>query len=169
MIQAFDLSGRVDDTWAYNGTTWSNLGIADRPGVREAHGMTADTVHQRILVFGGNDNNLALYDDTWSFQYFGGVSESCSTGFDGDGDGLLGCADPDCWGRCLPQCAPFSTPSWPTDCDPTAPRCGDGVCNSALEGRRICPQDCGAPVARCGDFLCDSPETIASCPGDCTP
>ena len=56
-------------------------------------------------------------------------------GPDSDGDGLAGCADPDCSGRCTPWCPPHAT------CDPTTPHCGDGVC-SEVENYDICPTDC---------------------------
>lgn len=97
--------------------------------------------------------------ETWEFG-FGPVREQCTTGLDGDDDGLAGCDDPDCWGYCNPECPPGAT------CPADAARCGDGVCNEALESARICPQDCeSTPV--CGDFLCFDGETPASCPGDC--
>ena len=65
---------------------------------------------------------------------------------DVDGDGAIGCADPDCAGACM--------------------TCGDGACGP-LDTCRLCPADCGACPAVCGDFLCDGPETGASCPSDC--
>jgi hypothetical protein len=71
--------------------------------------------------------------------------EACDTGFDGDGDGQIGCADPDCDALCAP--------------------CGDGVC-SAFESCALCPADCGT-CQLCGDRRCDPGETCASCPGDC--
>jgi hypothetical protein len=93
----------------------------------------------------------------------------CLGGFDGDGDGLIGCDDPDCWGRCTPLCPPDSTPDWPDDCDTALPHCGDGVCNPNLETQRLCPGDCGPPPEICGDFICEGAEDETSCPGDCTP
>jgi len=30
--------------------------------------------------------------------------ETCAPGEDADGDGLAGCADPDCWETCWPAC-----------------------------------------------------------------
>jgi hypothetical protein len=34
-----------------------------------------------------------------------GNEERCDGG-DGDGDGLVDCADPDCWWKCTPACPP---------------------------------------------------------------
>lgn len=63
-------------------------------------------------------------------------------------------------------CAPLCPPGAP--CDAAAPRCGDGACNSDIEGCRLCPGDCGACTAVCGDNFCDPGETAASCKGDCS-
>ncbi len=56
-----------------------------------------------------------------------------------------------------------------TDCGPcmTAPRCGDGTCNST-ETCSSCPADCMPCMARCGDGTCNGTETCASCAADCT-
>jgi len=62
--------------------------------------------------------------------------DDCSQALDGDGDGLIGCADPDCWGYCTPECPPGAV------CSPTAARCGDGACNPSLENGQLCPADC---------------------------
>ena len=62
-----------------------------------------------------------------------------------DGDGLRGCADPDCWASCG--------------------ACGNGTCDP-LETCSSCPSDCMC-AALCGDLVCGGGETKASCPGDC--
>ena len=87
--------------------------------------------------------------------------DTCVLGSDVDADGLVGCADPDCWGYCTPLCPPD------TSCDPSAARCGDGTCGP-VEDCRVCPGDCGACTSICGDFLCEVAETAMSCPGDCS-
>jgi hypothetical protein len=73
----------------------------------------------------------------------------------------VGCDDPDCWSYCTPLCPPG------VDCAPELSRCGDGMCNDALESCRMCPEDCACDPA-CGDFFCDSGESAETCPGDCT-
>ena len=61
---------------------------------------------------------------------------SCEDGVDEDLDTLTDCDDPDCAARCTPHCPPGAT------CADTLPRCGDGVCNAALEDTALCPGDC---------------------------
>jgi len=102
---------------------------------------------------------VVVDDETWAYGY-GPVREQC-TGLDGDGDGLVGCDDPDCWGFCTPECPPDAT------CPVDADGCGDGVCSPWLESPRLCPADCGDPAPLCGDHFCDPGESVADCPGDC--
>ncbi|MBK7540042.1 MAG: hypothetical protein IPI49_32745 [Myxococcales bacterium] len=78
-----------------------------------------------------------------------------------DRDGLIGCADPDCWAYCSPFCPPGQP------CDAADRRCGDGTCSAALETCQACPQDCGACPSVCGDYACTAGESAASCAGDC--
>ena len=137
------------DFWEWNGTTWSELfALNSSP----AGGVLAyDARHSTMLLDG--------------FAYLSWESatphEVCDSGFDVDGDGLIGCADPDCWGSCTPLCPPDAS------CDPAAPHCGDGTCGP-IESCRLCPQDCGTCAPICGDTFCDPGETITSCPGDCS-
>jgi cysteine-rich repeat protein len=157
------------ETWEYDGATatWTQITpIGSTPSPRKYHAMAYDAARGRAVLFSGNDGD---YDgETWTFQYrAGGMNEACHLGLDGDKDGRVGCADPDCWAYCTPTCPPRSTPGWPSDCSTAAPHCGDGVCNAYLESPRLCPADCGAPTPVCGDFLCDAGETAATCPGDC--
>jgi hypothetical protein len=35
--------------------------------------------------------------------------ETCTDGLDDDGDGLVGCDDPDCWWACTPACPPHAS------------------------------------------------------------
>jgi hypothetical protein len=116
-----------------------------------------------FVPYGGNGESGAL-GDTWRFRFeqANPADERCLYGIDGDGDGKIGCADPDCFGSCQPDCNPTTM-----TCDPAAPHCGDGTCQSTLETKRLCPADRGAATVQCGDFLCESPETTATCPGDC--
>jgi hypothetical protein len=98
-----------------------------------------------FMLFGGSAG--APLHDTWLFRPFdpAALDDGCRLGFDGDGDGQIGCADADCSALCA--------------------RCGDGVC-SAAESCRLCPADCG-DCQLCGDLLCDPGESCTSCPGDC--
>jgi hypothetical protein len=88
-------------------------------------------------VFGGHGLSGDL-DDTWELSYEGPLQpiEACALATaDDDGDGLAGCTDPDCWGRCAPLCLPGAA------CPVSLPRCGDGTC-AAVEDPFLCPADC---------------------------
>ena len=146
----------LDDTWEWDGTRWSPIAVDATPGGRVNHGAEFDAARGHIITFGGGATWIYGLDSRQP-------EETCMFGLDGDRDGLIGCADPDCWARCTPLCPPG------TRCDRDAPRCGDGVCNEQLETCRLCPGDCGACPALCGDHVCDPPEGHATCPGDCLP
>lgn len=153
-------SGSLGDVWEWNGTAWNAVAAGGSPDARLGHSLSYDAARGQSVMFGGTTDGVA--GDTWLYR-FSGVDqpEGCLYGFDGDGDSLVGCADPDCAGYCAPVCNPdLST------CPAAAPRCGDGMCQP-IETKRLCPSDCGAPAAVCGDFLCDSSEAAATCPGDC--
>jgi hypothetical protein len=95
-----------------------------------------DPIHHELVRYGG-DALSGSADDTWVLRWESLVaSERCVLAdADDDGDGLVGCADPDCWARCASQCPPG------TSCPPTASHCGDGVCDP-IEDKFICPMDC---------------------------
>lgn len=119
-------SGTVLSEW--DGAAWqplpsqipASLGI---PFVYDSFGA-------RFIVLPGDGS---VQQGRWTYP--GEVDETCMSGVDADGDGLAGCADPDCWARCTPYCSPGAP------CDPNAPHCGDGTCNVALE-QGVCPADC---------------------------
>jgi hypothetical protein len=145
------------DTWEWNGSVWSQPQVTGSPpGIDEndmGQLMTYDALEESVL--------LAAPSGTWRLQWESArLHEVCELGYDVDGDGLAGCADPDCWGFCAPMCPPNAP------CAASAPHCGDGTCG-AVETCRLCPQDCGACTPVCGDFHCDPGETTISCPGDC--
>jgi cysteine-rich repeat protein len=140
--------------------------LSNRPPQQLQHAASYDALRRELVIL-GKDAPVSPASTTleiWRLQYRvpGAVPESCLFGRDVDGDTLIGCDDPDCWGFCTPLC-PFGA-EW-CQADP-GPRCGDGQCNPYLENHRLCPSDCSA-AALCGDFFCDAPETAATCPGDC--
>ena len=151
----------ADDTWQWNGVNWFPIAVSLTPGPRRGHTMAYDGVHQRMVVHGAEAFLGAAARETWAFTYESPLLDDRCDGSDGDGDGVVACADPDCGGRCDPVCDVTS----PCD-DPPPPRCGDGVCD-VLEDCRLCPVDCGACPAVCGDWHCDPGETCNTC-GDCS-
>jgi cysteine-rich repeat protein len=149
----------LDDTWEFDGTSWQQLVLASRPPARSRHVLV---VTPGGLSASGGQAGSTYFDDVWRLRWDTFArGENCIAGHDGDGDGLAGCEDDDCWLACRPLCPPG------TACPMDAPHCGDGVCG-AVESCRSCPGDCG-PCERCGDAICDGAEDQASCPGDCTP
>lgn len=153
------------DTWTWDGMEWTQTFTLARPDGRAEFAFTPNPTGPGVLLVAGRsgDSYLSVAADTWLFSFDNGEPrERCVVVTDDDGDTLEGCADPDCWYRCAPACPPGAA------CDMNEPRCGDGVCNAAVEDCRICAQDCTCTPA-CGDSFCDSSETLATCPGDCTP
>ena len=126
----------LGDVWEWDGTTWTEL--ATRPPSRADHASTFDAISRQMIVYGGQSFAGTPTDDAWGLSYGdpNRRAERCrSASDDFDGDGLAGCADPDCWGRCTPLCAPGMS------CGASAPRCGDGTC-SLVEDGDLCPADC---------------------------
>jgi hypothetical protein len=129
----------LGDTWEWDGTSWTQRAPVLSPSKRFGSASIFDSRNGQVVMFGGRQ--FDDLDETWTYE-FGTTAdpgERCDNAAeDTDHDGLAGCADPDCWGRCTPLCPPGTT------CDPTAPRCGDGVCGP-VEDYLICPGDCPAP------------------------
>ncbi|HEV7554163.1 MAG TPA: kelch repeat-containing protein, partial [Kofleriaceae bacterium] len=150
----------LDAVWEWDGAAWSRLSVANAPPGRYDEAWFP--VRDGLVAFGGFPTQIGRggLDDTWLLRWDNAhPDEACHFDVDDDGDGLAGCADPDCWSVCTPACPPG------VSCAGTTPRCGDGVCDP-IEDCRICPADCACtPV--CGDFICDPGEDHLSCPGDC--
>ena len=61
-------SGAVNDTWEWDGATWTQRLPAQSPSARWAHAMTADWVNGRVVLFGGRDTASVHQNDTWEFD-----------------------------------------------------------------------------------------------------
>jgi len=148
------------DAWGWDGTAWS---VLPDIGSRVRHAMATAPDGAGVVLFGGAATREPPtgFDDLRRLRYDSNDTyESCAD-FDGDGDALAGCDDPDCWWVCTPMCSPGTT------CASNASRCGDGVENSRIEQCFTCPIDTGPCGAHCGDFSCQSTESPTTCPGDC--
>ncbi len=166
LVLTFEVSftAMISDTWEWTMTSaspyrgqWRRVHTTLEPPSRLFQGAYASLDGSGITVASGF-NNVPL-DDLWELRSDASGFETCRNALDGDADGLVMCADPDCWRFCTPECPPG------TSCSAqTGSRCGDGTC-SAIEDCRSCPGDCVTCTdTRCGDFACDPGET---CPGDC--
>ncbi len=64
-------SGVLNDTWTWDGTTWTQQHPATSPPARAAAGAAYDRLHGRVIVFGGvisMGGNLQFFGDTWSWD-----------------------------------------------------------------------------------------------------
>jgi hypothetical protein len=152
-----------EDLWEWNGATWTQRPVDAPPSANYRSATAYDAARHETLLFGGR-NNLSFMRLMRYRAYV--TTEACTfANLDYDGDGLAGCADPECWSVCTPMCPPGSAPSCATS---TSPRCGNGTCD-ALEDCDLCPSDCsvGCVTNMCGDFRCNGTETRSTCPVDC--
>ncbi len=156
------------DTWEWTGKDWQLVVTAQEPVARCSQAAFPSTDGAAMLIFGGNPGACSVgagpptLADVWELRAVSdSPDEQCDLTVDNDGDGLAGCADPDCWATCTPLCPPGAT------CNASDPHCGDGTCDPARENCRNCPQDCTTCPGVCGDTFCDPGETAATCPGDC--
>lgn len=58
----------LNDTWEWDGTSWSELTTASAPSPREGMRMAFDPVKRTVLLFGGLDGALQGLSDTWSWD-----------------------------------------------------------------------------------------------------
>jgi hypothetical protein len=60
----------LGDTWAWNGTTWTQQTPAMSPPSRAVAAMTYDANSGQMLLFGGNGNgvDLSFFNDTWMWN-----------------------------------------------------------------------------------------------------
>ena len=106
----------VAETWEWDGVQWSARVPVLSPGPLADVAASYDAIRGQVVIFGGHQ--AANLDGTWTYQFAtpGAPSELCQDASeDTDQDGLAGCADPDCWGRCNPLCPPGAP------CSPDAP------------------------------------------------
>ena len=82
LFGGLDGSGRHDETWEWDGSSWLERDVATRPPVRSHHAMAWDATRMRTVMFGGQTidasgavvflGDLWEYDGTsWSQRSFG--------------------------------------------------------------------------------------------------
>ncbi len=57
-----------DDTWEYDGTSWTEVSPSPAPTPRTFASMGYDPVRQRVVLFGGTDSALSAKNDTWEYD-----------------------------------------------------------------------------------------------------
>ncbi len=70
--------GDFNDTWEWDGTTWTEVTPAESPSVRWGHAMAYDAARGRVLLFGGclaegeastsGVNCMSTSDETWEWR-----------------------------------------------------------------------------------------------------
>ena len=68
MFGGQDSTGPLNETWVWNGTTWTQLHPATSPPARLWHGMAFDSVHGKVVMFGGTASDaqpFSYLSDTW--------------------------------------------------------------------------------------------------------
>ena len=61
-------TGPLDDTWAWDGTTWAQQHPATTPPARGSALLAYDAAHRQLVLFGGSDGNGHLFTDTWTWN-----------------------------------------------------------------------------------------------------
>lgn len=61
----FDNLPRYNDTWTWNGTTWTQLNPAAKPPGRRFAPMVFDPARESMVLFGGDGANNVFLNDTW--------------------------------------------------------------------------------------------------------
>jgi galactose oxidase-like protein len=56
-------SGFLNDTWLWNGTTWTEQAPTASPSARSSFAMAYDAAHSQVVLFGGNNGSVLA--DTW--------------------------------------------------------------------------------------------------------
>ena len=67
LFGGIDNSGYLNDTWSFDGSTWTQLHPSSSPSARYDASMTYDEATQTLILFGGRNSSDYL-SDTWSFN-----------------------------------------------------------------------------------------------------
>ncbi|HTR51063.1 MAG TPA: hypothetical protein VMJ10_10185 [Kofleriaceae bacterium] len=69
MYGGWTVDGNLDDTWEWDGTSWTEITTAHSPGPRLDASMAYDAVRHRIVLFGGyGANYTGVKSDTWEYD-----------------------------------------------------------------------------------------------------
>ncbi|WP_298897253.1 kelch repeat-containing protein [uncultured Psychroserpens sp.] len=59
---------RLNDFWKFDGKTWNAIQTDVAPEPRSGHSMIYDSANNRLLVFGGKNENGTILNDLWSWN-----------------------------------------------------------------------------------------------------
>jgi cysteine-rich repeat protein len=132
-------NGLSKESWEFDGEQWRQQVPLNAPIRSKSPLMTYDTTTNTPLLRAGSAfaGDLRSYSFTSEFP-----TDQCVVETDLDADTLSACDDPDCFGRCFPQCSAQYSVGGAACNRSSGSRCGDGECNPALEDYLLCPMDC---------------------------
>ncbi len=58
----------LDDTWLWDGANWTQQFPQTSPPARSDYGMTYDSVHSQVVIFGGQGSTNGVLGDTWTWD-----------------------------------------------------------------------------------------------------
>jgi hypothetical protein len=58
----------TDETWEWDGSTWTLRAPATSPAPRIAHALAYDAVRSRVVLLGGMGVTYSAHDDTWEWD-----------------------------------------------------------------------------------------------------
>ncbi|MCK4341969.1 MAG: hypothetical protein KAY37_09630 [Phycisphaerae bacterium] len=61
-------TGKLADTWEWDGTEWTSLEVSPAPCSRHGHSMAYDAARGKVVLFGGYDSQNVRLDDTWEWD-----------------------------------------------------------------------------------------------------
>src|SRR5262249_6052282 len=61
-------SGRLNESWEYDGTSWTERNLATAPDARYQHAMAYDAARQRVVLFGGDPATSGTLNETWEYD-----------------------------------------------------------------------------------------------------
>jgi hypothetical protein len=162
---------QLDDTWQWNGTSWTQMGGPAGPGARDQVAMAYDAARARVVMFGGSAGGTALAE-TWEYHSHGAACTAdtqCDTGHCVDGV----CCESVC-GTCqscdqaaslqpgTPPPGPVATPGIcsPVTNGPDSDSCTGGMtCNAEGQCKEAPGRTCSVPTdcasGSCVDGCCD--------------
>jgi hypothetical protein len=153
----------LNDTWTWNGTTWTKVVPTDPPPARSDHSMAFDAARHRVILFDG-----LFAGDTWLFHFRGGTCSTaadCDTGHCVDGT----CCDAASCGTCQAcnlatspgVCASVTGAPDPDSCSGTRTCSAAGQCGSALGQGCTSGAECASGF--CVDGACCAAASCGAC------
>jgi hypothetical protein len=85
-----DGNGLLNDTWTYDGTTWTQQLPVASPTTRYGASMAYDASTDQMVLFGGDHDNKTYLNDTWTYDGTTWTQQSPSTSPGAQQDAAMG-------------------------------------------------------------------------------